>query len=76
MSNNIYLLLNVKENGKLYAWAYKTSANNDLLSVLARFKNLHTVNVCRTFTEAKQTAAAWNETYKQNGTYLFDNPSF
>jgi hypothetical protein len=71
LSKNVYLALNVKENGKLYAFAWKVSGNQDLLSVLRGFKNLETVNVCPSFKSAKELVAFWNDCYKANGSYMF-----
>ena len=72
MEKQIYLALTVCENGKYYSWAMRTGSNNNLLSVLA-IKNLISANVCDTFKRAKEIVSAWNETYRINGTYLFED---
>lgn len=72
MNKNIFLALTVEENGKFYSWAYKVSSRNNLCDVLARFKNLVSANVCDSYSKAKEIVSAWNDTYKANGTYLFD----
>lgn len=76
MNKNIYLAITIDESGMFYSWAYKISACYNLLSVFAGIANLKSANVCDTWKQAKETVAAWNETYKQNGTYLFSNPAF
>lgn len=76
MNKNIFLALTVEENGKFYSWAYKTPSRNNLCSVLDGFANLITANVCDSFREAKEIVSAWNDAYRTNGTYLFDDISF
>lgn len=73
MNKNIFLALTVEENGKFYSWVYKTSSRNNLCSVLAGIANLVSANVCDSFSKAKDIVSAWNDTYKANGTYLFDS---
>lgn len=73
MDKNIFLALTVEENGKFYSWAYKVSSRNNLCDVLARIKNLVSANVCDSYSKAKEIVSAWNDTYKANGTYLFDS---
>lgn len=75
MEKRIYLALTVCENGKYYSWAQKSASNNNLLSVLA-VKNLISANICDTFKKAKEIVSAWNDTYRANGTYLYDDPAF
>ena len=72
MNKNIFLALTVEENGKFYSWAYKVSSRNNLCDVLARIENLVSANVCDSCSKAKEIVSAWNDTYKANGTYLFD----
>ena len=73
MHKNIFLALTIEENGKFYSWAYKTSSRNNLCSVLAGIANLVSANVCDSFSKAKDIVSAWNDTYRANGTYLFDS---
>lgn len=76
MNKNLFIVVSVSENGKMYAWAFKVAACQNLVDVLASIKNLVTANVCDTMKAAKETASAWNEAYKRNGSYLFDVPKF
>lgn len=52
------------------SFAWSTSGCNNLLSVLDGIGGLKTVNICTSFKRAEEIANAWNETYKQNGTYF------
>lgn len=75
MEKTIFLAMTVCENNKYYSWVQKTASNNNLLSVLAT-KNLISANVCDTFKKAKEIVSAWNDTYRANRTYLYDDPAF
>jgi len=74
MNKNIYIAVQIKENEKNYAYVVKTTDNTSLLSVLD-IKGIVTANIWNK-TEAYRVANMWNEIYKQNGTYMFDSPSF
>lgn len=76
MNKNVFMVVSVSENGKMYAWAFKVAACQNLVDVLSSIKNLLTANVCDTLKAAKEIASDWNEAYKRNGTYLFDAVSF
>lgn len=76
LSKNVYLAINTKENGKMYAFAWKVSGNQNLLSVLHGFENLETVNVCTSLKAARELVTIWNECYKANGSYMFSESSF
>lgn len=76
MNKNVFMAVSVSENGKMYAWALRFAACNNVVDVLSRIANISTANVCDTWTAAKEIANAWNETYKANGTYLFGVPTF
>lgn len=69
--NNLFLLINEEKDGKFCACAKKVSASLNLLAYINMYKDICTLNVCQTWKEATETAAAWNETYKRNGTYMY-----
>lgn len=54
------------------AFAVSTSGCNNLVSLLDSIGGLVTANVCNSRKEAEEIARAWNETYKNNGTYFCD----
>lgn len=64
------------EPGGNYAYMVKFTSSDNLKSVLDRIGGLKAVNMCATRKEAKELVETWNEAYKQNGTYAFDNPTF
>ncbi len=67
-----YYVFVAAENGKYYAWAVKVPGSNNLLPHIEREKNLVIVHQFKTMKKAKETAEFWNECYKRNGTFLFD----
>lgn len=75
MKKNSYIVVTVEENGKYYAYMIKHHNSNNLLSVL-NIKGILHANICDTKKEAERIVEQWNESYKQNGTYMFDTPKF
>ena len=49
--------------------------SNNLLNI-ANIKGILHANICDTKKEAERIVEQWNESYKQNGTYMFDTPNF
>ena len=69
--------ITVKENGLYYSYAAKIANCNNLVSFFASIKNLYSVNACETKKEASLLVTFWNDTYKANKTYMFqDGPQF
>ena len=66
-----YIVVQVEENGKYYAYAIKVSESDNLLSKL-KIKNIVTANIFRTKKRAEEIVEAWNQMYKENGNYMFD----
>ena len=62
--------------GGNYAYMVKFTHNDDMKSVLERIGGLQYANLCHTKKEAQELVKAWNEAYKQNGTFVYDNPAF
>ena len=75
MNKTLYIVVDIAENGKSYAYVIKTSASNNLVSVL-NIPGIRSANVCDTKREAYTIANAWNATAKQEDRYLFDFPAF
>ena len=73
---NFYYALTVSENGKNYSYVLKVSESNNLLAVLKYHKNLTIVHQCETKKKAVELVNFWNESYKANGTYMFDEITF
>lgn len=54
---------------KYYAWADSLEGGQNIVSWVRKLKFAY---LCRTKTEAREMATAFNEDYKRNGTFLFD----
>lgn len=72
---NFYIAVEIKENGKYYAYAMKTSTSDNLLSKL-EIKGIQFANLCKTKHEAEEVVEMWNAAHKANNRYLFDSPTF
>lgn len=59
-----------------YAYMIKFTSSDNLKSVLDRIGGLQVANVCATKREAGNLVKAWNEGFKLNNVYTFDNPAF
>ena len=75
MEKNSYIAVTVSENGKYYSYMIKHHNSNNLLNITSIKGILH-ANICDTKKEAKRIVEQWNESYKKNGTYMFDTPKF
>lgn len=51
--------------GKFYSFCERIRNNNNLVDYA---KQAYTMNACDSKKEAEETAVAWNEAYKKNGT--------
>ena len=71
MKNFYYAGVETK-NGKHFAFIFNAKAGNNLLSIFKQYKNMTIVNACESKKKAEELADFWNESYKANGTYLFD----
>jgi hypothetical protein len=67
---NSYIVVQVTENEKKYAYAVKVSESDNLLSKLA-IKGITAANLCGSRKEAEEVVTIWNESYKLNGSYMF-----
>ena len=78
MANNYfyYVVDTMDENGLYFAYPVRVHESNNLLSVIAGYKNIVTLHQCKTMKAAKQTADTWNEGHKKNGRYLYQNNDF
>jgi hypothetical protein len=72
----IYIVFNITENGKNYAFVDTIRAGENLLVHIERHKNCNICHLCETRKQAEFLAIHWNACYKANGTYLFDYPLF
>lgn len=59
--------------GSNYAYTVKFTSSDNVKSILDRIGGLKAANMCATKKEAKELVETWNEAYKQNGTYAFND---
>ena len=67
----MFAVVSVQENGKNYAYAMKVSDQDNLIAKF-KIKGITTANVCGTRKKAKELVTAWNTSYRENGTYMYD----
>lgn len=71
-TNYYYFVIATEDNGKYYAHAWRHPENN-ILNLVAQFPKAHIIHPVKTMTKAKELATAWNDNYKANGNYMFNN---
>lgn len=59
-----------------YAYITKCTDSDNLKSVLNMIGGLVHANIFPTKKKAAEIVQFWNDSYKANGTYLFDTPNF
>ena len=72
---NYYILITIMENDKYYSYVLTVPESDNLISKL-RIKNIYNAMICSTKKSAAEIVEMWNDTYKCNGSYMFDNPAF
>ena len=70
-----YIAVTIKENEKYYSYVLPVPESNNLIAAL-KIKNIYNAMICNTKKSAGEIVNAWNETYKNNNSYLFDEPIF
>ena len=66
-----YYVVSEHENGKNYAFALTVNDCNNLLSIFGNYKHAEIVHPCASRIKAEELALNWNNAYKENGTYMF-----
>lgn len=75
MKKYLYLIIQIDENGKKYAFARKLPADVNLLD-LPHIPRAEIVRAAPTWKNARETATRWNAVHKANGVHLYDDPAF
>lgn len=75
-TKNFWLAVTVKENGKHYSYVVKAPQNDNLVSIFEKIPNLQTANIYTSKKKAGEVVQFWNDCYRKNGTYMFDEPGF
>lgn len=66
-----WIALQICENEKYYAYMVPVTEMTNLCTAL-KTNNPVTANICPTKKEAVSLVTYWNESFKRNGTFLFD----
>ena len=67
-----FVLTSKTPDGKLYAAACPFTTSENLSWQFDPAFGTVTANICETKKQAEETARKWNEAYKRNGTYAFN----
>ena len=67
---NIYIVFNITKDGKHHAIADTIRTGENLIPHINKH-NANIAHLCESRTQAEQIAAAWNQSYKNNGTNLY-----
>lgn len=68
---NFYIAVQIKEDDKFYAYAIKVASYDNVLSKL-EIPNIMTANICQSRKEAESWIKCWNDTWKADNRYMFD----
>ena len=68
---NIFLVITDTIDGFNTSYAVKIPGCYDLYHALKGYKNMSGATVCTTWKGAQELAAFWNESYINNGSYIF-----
>lgn len=72
---SFYIVVTVEENKKYYSYVIIVYESENLVRKL-NIPNITHANLFHSKKRAKEVAQSWNDSYKANGTYMFDNPKF
>ena len=70
-----YIAVTIKENGKYYPYVVEVSNEDNLISKL-KIKGIVSANICSSKRAAKELVSIWRDSFKENGTYMFDDAPF
>lgn len=70
-----YIAVTIQENEKYYSYVLTVPESINLIKAL-KIKNVYNAMICSTKKSAGEIVDLWNETYKNNNSYLFDTPLF
>lgn len=68
---NIYLVFSETKDGKHYAHSETIRTGENLMNHIKRYPAADIIHVCETATQAAYLAVEWNQSYKDNGTYMY-----
>lgn len=77
MNSYVWYVLTREKDGKRYAHAFRLRSNYNIASFVKDYPDIEWMNSCPTKKFAESLAQAWNDSFKNNGTYMFsDGPAF
>lgn len=68
---NTYISVTIEKSGKRCAFAIAVSPSDNLLHALD-IAGISAANICQSKREAQEIAQAWNDSYRANGSYLWE----
>lgn len=74
-SKAAFIAVTIEENRKYYSYVVRVTDATNIIDAL-EIKGVVYGNLFFTKKDAVATVNYWNRMHKQNGKYLFDNPSF
>lgn len=66
-----YIVVTVEKSGKFYSYVLPVSENVNLIAAL-KINGIINATTCGTRERAADIVNAWNDSYKRNGSFLFD----
>lgn len=70
-----YIVIIAEENGKYYSFCTRVSESDNLVHNIHQEKT-YAANICGSRKRAYEIVEAHNRSFKENGTYLFDELLF
>ena len=71
MDGYVWYVIMRSKDGKNYAHAFRLRRNENLVPFIQNYPDIVTMNPCSTKEYARGLVQAWNESFKENGTYMF-----
>lgn len=69
----IFLVFSEKKDKKHFAHAETIRAGENLMNYVRRYPDTVIMHICESATEAAYLAEQWNQTYKNNGEYMYSD---
>lgn len=67
----IYLVFSEMKDGKYFAHAETIKTGENLKNYVERYPNANIIHICENATQAAYLAEEWNQSYKNNNTYMY-----
>ena len=67
----IHLVFSEMKDGKHFAHAEIIKTGENLKNYVGRYPNANIIHICESATQAAYLAEEWNQSYKDNNTYMY-----